>query len=80
MDREKFANGLMWISMAILFIFTSVVSLYKGFQTNNNLFLVVGGICVLGVFFFGVAPDVMQTEGDQWIDCVEDKSCVELRL
>ena len=33
-----------------------------------------------GVFFFGVAPDVMMTEGDQWIDCIADNSCVEQRL
>ena len=53
MNREKFANGLMWISMAMLFIFTAALSLTKGFHHENNLFLVGGGICVLGVFFFG---------------------------
>ena len=53
MDKEKFANGLMWISMAMLCIFTAVASLYKGFDHKNNLFLLGGGICVLGVFFFG---------------------------
>ena len=37
-------------------------------------------ITLLGVFFFGVAPDIMQTEGDQWIDCISDNSCVEQRL
>ena len=26
------------------------------------------------------APDLMMTEGDQWIDCIADKSCVEQRL
>ncbi len=33
-----------------------------------------------GVFFFGTAPDLMMTDGDQWIDCIADKSCVEQRL
>jgi hypothetical protein len=37
-------------------------------------------LCLLGVFFFGVAPDIMMTDGDQWIDCIADKSCVEQRL
>ena len=37
-------------------------------------------LTLLGVFFFGVAPDIMQTEGDQWIDCIADNSCVEQRL
>ena len=53
MDREKFANGLMWISMAMLFIFTAALSLTKGFHNENNLFIVGGGICIVGVFFFG---------------------------
>jgi len=35
---------------------------------------------LLGVFFFGTAPDIMMTEGDQWIDCIADKSCIEQRL
>ena len=43
-------------------------------------FLMIMSLILLGVFFFGVAPDIMQTKGDQWIDCVADNSCVELRL
>ena len=43
-------------------------------------FLLTLSIILLGVFFFGTAPDLMMTEGDQWIDCIADKSCVEQRL
>ena len=43
-------------------------------------FLLILSLCLLGVFFFGTAPDLMMTEGDQWIDCIADKSCVEQRL
>lgn len=53
MDREKLANGLMWISVAMLFIFTAALSLTKGFKDENNLFLIGGGLCILGIFFYG---------------------------
>ena len=35
---------------------------------------------LLFVFFFGTAPDLMMSEGDQWIDCIADNSCIEQRL
>ena len=50
------------------------------FEKHIVWFLMIMSLILLGVFFFGVAPDIMQTEGDQWIDCVADNSCVELRL
>ena len=50
------------------------------FEKHIVWFMMIMSLILLGVFFFGVAPDVMQTEGDQWIDCVADNSCVELRL
>ncbi|MBL4824313.1 MAG: cytochrome C oxidase subunit IV family protein [SAR324 cluster bacterium] len=50
------------------------------FEKKIIWFLLLMSICMLGVFFFGVAPDIMMTEGDQWIDCIADKSCVEQRL
>ena len=50
------------------------------FEKHIIWFMMIMSLILLGVFFFGVAPDVMQTEGDQWIDCVADNSCVELRL
>ena len=50
------------------------------FEKRIIWFLLILSICLLGVFFFGTAPDLMMTEGDQWIDCIADKSCVEQRL
>ena len=50
------------------------------FEKKIIWLLLIMSLCLLGVFFFGTAPDVMMTEGDQWIDCIADKSCVEQRL
>jgi len=50
------------------------------FEKQIISFLLIMALCLLGVFFFGVAPDIMMTDGDQWIDCIADKSCVEQRL
>ena len=50
------------------------------FEKQIIWFLMLMSLTLLGVFFFGVAPDVMQTVGDQWIDCIADNSCVEQRL
>ena len=50
------------------------------FEKKIIWLLLILALCLLGVLFFGTAPDVMMTEGDQWIDCIADKSCVEQRL
>ena len=50
------------------------------FEKKIIWLLLLMSVCLLGVFFFGVGSDIMMTEGDQWIDCIEDKSCIEQRL
>ena len=50
------------------------------FEKKIIWLLLIMSLCLLGVFFFGTAPDVMMTEGDQWKDCIADKSCIEQRL
>ena len=50
------------------------------FEKHIIWFMMLMSLTLLGVFFFGVAPDIMMTEGDQWIDCIADNSCVEQRL
>ena len=50
------------------------------FEKHIIWFMMMMSLILLGVFFFGVAPDVMQTVGDQLIDCIADNSCVEQRL
>tara|TARA_B100000900_G_scaffold370684_1_gene349377 strand:- start:125 stop:328 length:204 start_codon:yes stop_codon:yes gene_type:complete len=53
MDKIKLANGIMYISVALLFVFTAALSLSKGFSSDNNVFLVGGAICIVGIFYFG---------------------------
>ncbi len=50
------------------------------FEKKIIWLLLLISIVLLGVFFFGVGSDIMMTQGDQWIDCIEDKSCIEQRL
>ena len=50
------------------------------FEKHIIWFMMIMSLILLGVFFFGVAPDIMQTKGDQLIDCISDNSCVEQRL
>ena len=50
------------------------------FEKKIIWFLLIMSVCLLGVFFFGTAPDLMMTDGEQWIDCIADKSCDEQRL
>ena len=50
------------------------------FEKKIIWFFLILSFCLLGVFFFGTASDLMMTDGDQWIDCIADKSCVEQRL
>tara|TARA_B100000683_G_scaffold46062_3_gene42631 strand:+ start:33730 stop:33951 length:222 start_codon:yes stop_codon:yes gene_type:complete len=59
MNKVKLANGIMYISVALLFIFTAALSLSMGFsperqdQSEKYIFLTVGGICIIGIFYFG---------------------------
>ena len=52
MDKQKLANGMMWISMSIFFIFTAAMTLYIA-DSKNNLFLKALGIFfIICLFFF----------------------------
>ena len=52
MDKQKLANGMMWISMSIFFIFTAAMTLYVA-DRKDSLFLKGLGICfILCLFFF----------------------------
>ena len=52
MDKEKLSNGMMWISMAFLFLFSAVTSLYVGFYKDSTLLIVVGVVLIACLFFF----------------------------
>jgi len=52
MDKQKLANGMMWISMSIFFIFTAALTLYIA-DSKDNLFLKgLGILFIICLFFF----------------------------
>jgi hypothetical protein len=54
MDKEKFGNGIMYLSVAILLIFTSATTLVIGFNKDNDpLFLSIAAILIMGLFYTG---------------------------
>lgn len=56
MDKEKLAQGLMWLSGFSLTIFLSATTLYIGFnnlrETDDYTFLVIGLLLIPAIFFF----------------------------
>jgi hypothetical protein len=52
MNKQKLANGMMWISMAIFFIFSAAISLYVGHSKDSILFQFMGIVFILCLFFF----------------------------
>ncbi len=50
------------------------------FEKKIIWYLLIISILFLGVFFFGTAADIMNTSGQQWKDCINDKTCIEQRL
>ncbi len=52
------------------------------FEKKIVWFLLLASLIVIGaVFFFGVASDVIKTTGQNWEDCVANKTCtVEQRI
>lgn len=52
MNKQKLANGMMWISMAIFFIFSAAISLYIGQVKDNILLQTIGIVFIICLFFF----------------------------
>ena len=52
MDKQKLANGMMWISMSIFFIFTAAMTLYIADSKDNLLLKGLGIFFILCLFFF----------------------------
>ncbi|MGC6428921.1 MAG: DUF6095 family protein [Flavobacteriales bacterium] len=52
MDKEKFANGLMWVSMALLFLFTTAITLWINFKKESTLLYILTAIFLLCLFYF----------------------------
>ena len=53
MNKEKLVNGLMWVSISILCIFSAAISLMKGFNSDNIIFIIIGIIMIIGLFYCG---------------------------
>ena len=79
--------GIPWFTVATAFgialIKTYMVAasfMHLKFEKKIIWYLLTICVVFLGVFFFGTAADIMNTSGDQWKDCIHDKTCVEQRL
>ncbi len=79
--------GNPWITIITAFGIAVVKSLmvaanfmHLKFEKKIVWYLLIVSISFLGILFFGVASDIMKTEGQQWKDCIADNTCVEQRL
>ena len=52
MDREKLANGVMWISMAFLFLFSTAITVWVNFKKDSILLYVLTFVFIACLFFF----------------------------
>tara|TARA_B100000497_G_C7439952_1_gene273843 strand:- start:152 stop:361 length:210 start_codon:yes stop_codon:yes gene_type:complete len=52
MDKQKLANGMMWISMAIFFIFTAAITIFIADSKDSIALKGLGIFFVLCLFFF----------------------------
>ena len=52
MDKQKLANGMMWISMSIFFIFTAALTLYIADSKDNHFLKGLGIFFIVCLFFF----------------------------
>tara|TARA_B100001063_G_C16636272_1_gene488441 strand:- start:457 stop:666 length:210 start_codon:yes stop_codon:yes gene_type:complete len=52
MDKQKLANGMMWISMAILFIFTAAITIFIADSKDSIALKGLGIFFILCLFFF----------------------------
>ena len=50
------------------------------FEKKIIWYLLIIAIIFLGIFYFGVAADIMNDSGQQWKDCIADNTCIEQRL
>ncbi|MGC6470812.1 MAG: DUF6095 family protein [Flavobacteriales bacterium] len=52
MNKQKLANGVMWISMAVVFLFTASLTFYIGFAKDNLLLQALGLVFIACIFYF----------------------------
>ena len=56
MNKEKLAQGMMWLSGFSMSVFLSAITLYAGFnnvrKADDYTFLVIGLLLIPAIFFF----------------------------
>ena len=52
MDKQKLANGMMWISMSVFFIITAAITIDIAARISSTLFWGIGIFFILCLFFF----------------------------
>lgn len=77
---------ILWLTIATAFGIalvkaTMVASYFMHLNVEKRFvwYLLILSVVLLAVFYFGVAADVMNKQGTNWIDCVSTKTCAPLR-
>jgi high-affinity Fe2+/Pb2+ permease len=52
MDREKLANGIMWVSMALLFLFSTAMTVWINFKKESMLLYILTFVFLICLFYF----------------------------
>lgn len=76
--------GIQWVTLITAFGIAVVKALmvaahYMHLKLEKQYIWWLFLICLLamGIMFAGVSPDVMKTGGQNWTDCVADKTCID---
>ena len=52
MNKQKLANGMMWISMSVFFIFTAAITIDLAIRKKEIILWGIGIFFILCLFFF----------------------------
>ena len=52
MDREKLGNGIMWLSMAMLFLFSTALTVWINFKKESTILYVLTFVLIACLFYF----------------------------
>lgn len=76
--------GIKWLTLLTAFGIALVKTYYVAahfmhlsFEKKYIWFLLLIATIFMGVFFFGVASDIMKSEGQNWQDCIAHNTCIE---
>ena len=76
--------GIPWLTLLTAFgialvktYYVAAYFMHLNFEKKYVWFLLLISTVLLGVFFFGVAGDVMKADGQNWQDCISNNTCAE---